>query len=1050
MRNRHSFLLAAALGLPSLWPLLLPAIPVFAQTAPTSAPAASAPATVAWETNYDTASQIAKAAGKPLLVIFGAPWCEACHTLNEQLKSADVQKELRDLARVYVDFDANHDLAHKMGVGPIPALRVLSVTGRTVAVNDGILSAPELADWLREAKKAAAQTVFDAALDADDLSDDAIAKLVGMFGDPDTVVREAAIRHLLPHAEKAAAPVVEAFIKGNLAQRLSALDLLDSWHAPVEKLDPWRADTMTDDRLAALKKWAATPQTAQTNPALDERRHAEARDLLQRYLQVADDGAPALRERLARFGTALLPDIYAALKDASTDATRHRLTFLRYRVAASDALALQWPTGIERLAAPEVTVRHSALDELSNRVTARDSGLLLELFSDPDALVRETALRLLQQVGGPSATDALAGLLSDPDPNVRAAVLKSVADSPTAQMTAKVADFALHEKDVDLIVHAARVLRNAKGTPATKALYSLLENASWRVRAEAAEALAQRAGGRSSAPPAQQADFYMRMLDLLDDPDGFVASRALSALEGASGLPSVAKIAATADKHPELAALAVKVIANNAASDRKAGDYLRNFFTHKDAAVRAAAIENLSETLKEGAAAMLHTALADTDQRVRTTASKALMDQLDELLPESEFQIGSTGPSFDYQVFLVNFHAGKGRPPWLATFRPDLEKLLEAADPQEKVLAALPLIALGFKDKALPVLKDTAIANPKLMFHASLALRWLNFGDRLELFKALQEHAAKEDIPRLANSLAAGDDPRAADPLWELLADSKADWTLASSLDSILRSIMVGNSYRDPTSTRKKEVAQALAKHLNSGGEISRTVALVILVTVDPLAAADAAGKIREDPHASPAFQRDAAQIQLSQLPRAQAEETAAALLSPEDSPLRQLMLDVLTHNTARLRYLHDEIYISGAEISEGLSTGSPIVPTAPKGLQAQQVRPLLEDKNPLVAAEAGYLLALLKDRSGLEKLLSYYQKNANDHDFICRLVYRAITALDDDDLTPVLNDIYKTLAKSGSYELREFYWTIRSMTGDKCVALRKHIRDEVGMEALR
>ena len=35
-------------------------------------------------------------------------------------------------------------------------------------------------------------------------------------------------------------------------------------------------------------------------------------------------------------------------------------------------------------------------------------------------------------------------------------------------------------------------------------------------------------------------------------------------------------------------------------------------------------------------------------------------------------------------------------------------------------------------------------------------------------------------------------------------------------------------------------------------------------------------------------------------------------------------------------------------------------------------------------------------------------------------------------------------------YEVREVYWTIRSMTGEPALALRKTVRQEVGMEKLR
>ena len=157
----------------------------------------------------------------------------------------------------------------------------------------------------------------------------------------------------------------------------------------------------------------------------------------------------------------------------------------------------------------------------------------------------------------------------------------------------------------------------------------------------------------------------------------------------------------------------------------------------------------------------------------------------------------------------------------------------------------------------------------------------------------------------------------------------------------------------------------------------------------------------------------------------------------------------MLAGNSSALRYLHGEIYLSSSSY-EYIPSGQPIIPVPPRGLKPEQVRPLLQDKNPLVAAEAGYLLALLKDSTGMDKLLAYYEKKSTDHDFVCRMVYRAITALDDDSRVPILKDIYKSLSKSGSYELREFYWTIRNMTGEKCLELRKVIRDEVGMEALR
>src|SRR5439155_23983990 len=130
----------------------------------------------------------------------------------------------------------------------------------------------------------------------------------------------------------------------------------------------------------------------------------------------------------------------------------------------------------------------------------------VQIFSNSDPLVRETSLRLLRAVGvagaANAASDALAALLADPEPNVRAAVLKQLAEQPDAAMTRQVVKYVAAEHDVDLVVHAIRALRAARGRTATTALLGLLQNENWRVRAEAADALAEMmTGGTNAAPP---------------------------------------------------------------------------------------------------------------------------------------------------------------------------------------------------------------------------------------------------------------------------------------------------------------------------------------------------------------------------------------------------------------------------------------------------------------------------------------------------------------------------------------------------------------------
>jgi len=68
------------------------------------------------------------------------------------------------------------------------------------------------------------------------------------------------------------------------------------------------------------------------------------------------------------------------------------------RIAASDALALKWPGGLERARATDVATRHRAVDELAQVASTADEALWLDL-SGPRPARRETALRGLRALG---------------------------------------------------------------------------------------------------------------------------------------------------------------------------------------------------------------------------------------------------------------------------------------------------------------------------------------------------------------------------------------------------------------------------------------------------------------------------------------------------------------------------------------------------------------------------------------------------------------------------------------------------------------------------
>jgi hypothetical protein len=191
-------------------------------------------------------------------------------------------------------------------------------------------------------------------------------------------------------------------------------------------------------------------------------------------------------------------------------------------------------------------------------------------------------------------------------------------------------------------------------------------------------------------------------------------------------------------------------------------------------------------------------------------------------------------------------------------------------------------------------------------------------------------------------------------------------------------------------------------------------------------------------------LRRDAFQVLLAVQPsqRQRARLAIEALRSP-DLQRRKLALACLTDNQQQLAVFRDKIF-SYVDIgtTSGWTDGTPIIPEPPAGLEVAHVRPLRDDPDPLVAAQAGYLLALLGQRDGLDPLLSYW-RSRDRNDPVRRLVYRAIAVLDDSSRLADLNEIADSLV---DYELREFYWTVRIMSGPEILQFRKKLREDPRM----
>lgn len=1089
----------------------------------TEVPVGEASGLLTWHDNLTDAYDEARRTGSPVLVRAGASWCGWCRRLDKEIAAETVQQSLGRWTRVYLDVDRARREAAALNIGPIPALRLLTATGRVVASRDGFMTAEDLVAWLGEHHDRAT-TVPQRDLTGDGKPGaTTVVRLVHEFNRQEASLREAAIRRVLPYPDVAAPLVVDSLAKGDLASRLSALEALTHWKAPVDGIDPWRPETVSDTRLDILKRWIGTLATSEEAPAGDltpEALAAADREIDRLLVASSEREVSAIRERLARHRGRLLPTVYERLERAVTDRNTERLRSLRYRLAASDALALGWLGGLERLSSVDPQTRQRAAQELAKRATGADKALLLELFADPEPLVREISLRTLQSLGGSDSRAALAKLLRDPDANVRAAVLKILAEKPDARMVSKIAEYVENESDTALVVHAVRFLREAKGASAVKCLTGLLSHENWTVRAEAAEALGQMLSMSSGTPSDAKADAYAALIERLDDEDGFVVSRALASLAGGnmSSMIKADRVRALIEKHPELAAEATRILTGGASltgaypllnspfsaqlfsSNRRSVNaetvsLLRDLCGNEHSEVRAAALEGLCATKPDDSAEELRAGLGDSVGSVRIVAARALMRiitlkrPVDRSLARGAFYPAEAEPekrSFLSRLFgggrrrtttrpakvdskpttrktpaewLTRFKAGDGRPAWMNDLIEPLEAMLRNDSAEERLSAALPLLALGRDIKALPVLMKVIETEASLTEQAAGALPWLLPADRRRLYDTLvSKDLSTSRVLYIAGGIAGSRDEFSEDLLWGLLDREDTTAEQAAGVYTVLLQYHLGERFYDasnlPSKTRKHVAAIARSK-AEAGPEFQRLVGLVLLATVAPKEAREVARGIYEDQKANGPLRADALQILLLTLSKTKARSAALNAIGDAAAEPRKRALAYLAGDANAMRALRNNqfpLYASLPGMSNLYSSygsGSAISVRPPRGLTVEQIKPLLASPDAETSAYAGYFLVLLGDSAGLDRLVAHWRARDDTDETWRRLVYRAISVLNGDQHVATLREIYGRF-DSTDYNLREFYWTIRSMKGEQVRKLRSRIRKEVGMDRLR
>lgn len=612
-----------------------------------------APLTDDWSDSFEAAQQQSRLSTQPILLKFEAQWCEPCQQLRQELSKPEFDQVAQRFIRVRIDVDRDPQIAEQFNISAIPALVVTDSRGHVLDKKTGMLTVDQCVQWLRNIEMGIGEEAADILTSTEQPTRTEIAELISYLGQRESTPRQVAMERLFAYPEKTKSAVVGVFLDGSLSAKLSALEILTRWEAPIADMDPWVPESLATDGIARLQSWAenGTEGSIDKIEPLSANALESAQREIAQLLSAEADYLDSL-SRLTRYGPGLLPTVYDQLKKAKTDSETERLTALRYWLVASNKMRLQRPGLIIELASRQLQDRRAAATALMDHATSDDELLLLEIFADSDPLIREIGLKALNQIGSYSTNQALTRLLKDPDPNVRAAVLKQLAESPSTQMIPAVKEYLETETDLDLIVYALKFLKEVNPNKALEPVLKLAEHESWQVRAHVAEVLAEIE--YDSLETNLQEQVSDAVLKLIVDPDGFVVSRAIEGLPPAKTKKTIQQMTEIAKQHPALAEQIVNSIARpsaysmspySSAGASQAVPFLEEFLEDDQPQVRVAGIVGLGLINPDSHDDRYEKLLADPDQRVRIAAANCMVVRMESIRKTSSRMDSYSGDS---------------------------------------------------------------------------------------------------------------------------------------------------------------------------------------------------------------------------------------------------------------------------------------------------------------------------------------------------------------------------------------------------------------------
>lgn len=523
--------------------------------------------------DLQAAQQLATLEGRPLLAVFGADWCTWCRKLELELQDEGAESILKSWIVVRIDADEAVELSQSMNVSALPALRILDFQLNQVAGREGYLPIDELEAWLDEKYALANPEVQKVLFGTGPISTEDLQQLVGLLADRSPKIRSAAVQRIVPNRRQSAEAIVEIVQSGKLAQKLAALQILSSWNAPVEMIDPWVPETISEERSDKLRVWltellaqepdpnnspdSSTDGTTDSSedsttqgPPIDPN---QARELIAQFLRDPVGGSSVTNsDSVGQLGPVLREMLES---DALSDSDRQRLRELMYHALASRNTRLSESSLLVGLSSLNADTHRKAAEKLLSKLNKSDLQLIDELSRDLDPLVREMSIPTLDKIKVLSEKDRLTRLLKDKSPSVRTAVLRALSVNANTEAVDVLVEYTSSESDEDLLVFAAKTLGKMKLKKTREAMSSLLKHSSWRIRAAAldaiGESLEKRSSIQSSGSSALSEEIVDAVIASLDDSDTFVVSRAQTLLPKVIDGKNAEKIVGSLVRNPK-------------------------------------------------------------------------------------------------------------------------------------------------------------------------------------------------------------------------------------------------------------------------------------------------------------------------------------------------------------------------------------------------------------------------------------------------------------------------------------------------------------------